>query len=217
MSSKRKQTRTVAKGRQPTKNIAPSGALGKIERMEHPPQINGYQIIHNKRLRFTATAAANAQAISFQNLLDTILIATTAIQVYDLFDLVRIVSVEVWGIAALGTPSSVRVDFASATGDLTVHSDTSLGLKPAYVKAIPSAKSLSSFWQASAAGPAFVLTVPAGGVVDVVLEFKTTPNAPTVAQNASVAAAIGELFFRGLDGLASAGTNFPPPLGIQQI
>lgn len=201
-----------------TKKMNPLlGEMRMLEGMEHPPQIDGYQIVTTKRLRFTATAATNVIQITFQNLLDTMLVATTAVAGFDLFDLVRIKSVEVWGIAALGTPSSLRVSFNTATGDQILHSDTSLGFKPAFIRAKPDSKSLASFFQLSGAGNAFALSVPAGAVVDVTLQFKTTSTAPTAAQNALVGAVTGEFYFRGLDGLASAGTNFPPPTGVSVI
>jgi hypothetical protein len=185
--------------------------------MEHPPQINGYEITHDKRLRFTVTAAAAATVITFQNLLDTVLLATTAVAGFDLFDVVRLNHVEVWGQAALGQSSTVGVTFVTVTGDRSVHTDTSLGVKPAYVKAVPSEKSLASFWQVSAAGNCFAVQCGAGSVIDVSLSFKTASATPTAAQNALVGATVGEIYFRGLDGLASAGTNMPPILGVNSI
>jgi len=191
--------------------------MPRVERMEHPPQINGYEITHNKRLRFTATAASST-AITFADLLDTVLIATTAVQGFDLFDLVRIEYVEVWGILAQGAPSSVSVVFTTATGDRSIHTDTSLGVKPAYVRARPSDKSLASFWQVFAAGAAFQLQCPAGSIIDVSLSFRTAETfAPQAAQNALVGATAGDIYYRGLDGLAIAGTNFPPILGVNVI
>lgn len=182
----------------------------RIERMEHPPQINSYEVTHKTRIRFTAVAAAALAQITFQNLLDCILIATGATAGYELFDIVKIRSIEVWGQASLGTPSTVSLQFSTATGDRAFHTDTSLGVRPAYVKAVPSQKSLASFWQVSAGGSAFQLSCPAGSVVDCSLSFRTSTQAPVAAQNALVGATVGELYFRGLDGIAIATTNFPP-------
>jgi hypothetical protein len=194
-----------------------NGAIMRIERMEHPPQIQGYEIVHKKRMRFTVIAAAATTAISFQNLLDTIILATTNVLGYDVFDIVRIRSVEVWSQSAIGTPSTVTVSYSTATGDRSIHTDTSLGIKPAYIKAVPSAKSLASFWQVSAAGVAFTVTCPAGSVVDVSLSYKTSEIAPVAANAALVAANVGDIFYRGLDGLALAGTNFPPINGVNVV
>jgi len=184
------------------------------DRPDHPGEIGGYEITHNRRLRFTCTAAVVNQAISFQNLLDLILVATTTIAPFQLFDLVRIRSAQIWGQAALGTPSSVALSFDSATGDRTLHQDTSLGIKPAYIKAVPSPKSLVSFFNVTTGGQAFLLTCPAGSIIDLDLQFRDIPGQGTAATNASVAAPVGSIFYRGLDGLAAAGTNFPVPAGV---
>jgi hypothetical protein len=186
-----------------------------IERMEHPPQINGYEITHKKRLRFTVLAGVVNSAISFADLLDLIVLSTTAIQGYDVFDVVKVQSIEVWGQAALGTPNTITVYFTTSTGDRSVHTDTSLGVKPAYVKAVPSQKSLASFWQSSAAGNCFSITVPAGSVIDLNLSFKTAEfTAPQGTQNALVGATVGDIYYRGMDAANSASTNFPPIIGV---
>lgn len=190
----------------------------KIERMEHPPQIDGYEVTHSKRLRFTVTMAAAATGFTYENLLDTILVATAATVGYDLFDIVRVRSVEVWSQAALGTPSTVTVVYTTATGDRSIHTDTSLGVKPAYVLAVPDKSSLASFWSQSAGGnPVFTVTCPAGSIVDVLLDLRTTGTAPVPAANALVGATVGEVYYRGLDGLAIAGSNFPPVNGVPTI
>jgi hypothetical protein len=184
------------------------------ERTEHPPQIDSYQVIHSTRLRFTITAARLNQSITFQNLLDAMLVATSATAGFQLFDVVKVKLVEIWGQAALGTPSTVEVAYNTATGDASVHTDTSLGIRPAYVSARPSIKSLASFFSVSSANPVFQLTAPAGSIIDVHLLYKTSIQAPVPLQNALVAATLGEFYFRGLDGLAVAASNFVPPAGV---
>jgi len=204
----RTQRKTTNKGRKPRKKN-----LAVVDRPDHPGMIAGYEITHTRRLRFTVTAAVANQQISFSNLLDTILFATTATAPFDVFDIVKVNWVQVWGQAALGTPSSVAVSFNSATGDRSLHQDTSLGIKPAYIKAVPSPKSLASFFQPATGGNAFIISAPAGSIVDVSLTFRDVPNAAQGAI-ASVGATVGSIFYRGLDGLAAAGTNFPVPAGI---
>jgi len=204
----------VAPSRQSEKKD--QSAIMRIERMDHPPQIDSYNITHNIRLRYTVTAAA-ATNISYANILDSILIATSAVAGFDLFDVVKIKSLEVWSQAALGTPSTITVTYITATGDRNIHTDTSLGVKPAYIKAIPSRRSLASFWNASAAGGVFSITCPAGSIVDCNFVFRTTNALAVAAANALVGATIGELYYRGLDGLAAAGTNFPPIAGVATI
>jgi len=184
---------------------------------DHPPQIDSYQVIHSTTLRFTITAAVTQKQFTFGNLLDSMLVATTAILGYQLFDLVRIRKIRLWGQAALGTSSTCEVQYNTATGDTNIHTDTSLGIKPAFVHAKPSQQSLASFWSLNTAGNCFSITAPAGSIIDVHLSFKTSSQVPTAAANALVGANIGEFYFRGLDGLAIAATNFVPPNGVQTI
>jgi hypothetical protein len=179
----------------------------------HPPQLPSYGITRDVRMRFTSTAAAEA-FISYQNLLDTILVSVTAILGADLFDAVRVNSVEIWAIAALGTPTTVVVSFLGATvgaqGDQKTHTDTSMGVELAHVKAKPDPLSQAAQFQASSADIAFGLTVPAGAVIDVSLTFRQPVFGTVVnAQNAMVAAGPGAVYYRGLDGKAVAATNFP--------
>jgi len=182
---------------------------------DHPPQIDSYQVIHSTCLRFTVTAAVVNKIITFGNMLDAMLVATTAIAGFQLFDLVKVKKIRLWGLAALGTPSTVEIQYNTATGDNVIHTDTSLGIKPAFVHARPSLKSLASFWQLNTGGNCFQVSAPAGSVIDVHLSFKTSSQNPTAVANALVAANPGEFYFRGLDGLATAATNFPPPSGVQ--
>jgi hypothetical protein len=180
----------------------------------HPPQIPSYGITRDVRLRFTATAAAGEQTITFQNLLDTILMVLTATTAADLFEAVRVNSVELWGIAALGTPSTVTLVFDGATlgaaGDQKTHTDTSMGVEPAHVKARPDPMTQAGQFQFSGNVSAFVLTVPAGAVIDVSLSLRQPVLGVAVAaQNVVVAGTAGTVAYRGLDGKTIALTNFP--------
>jgi hypothetical protein len=178
----------------------------------HPPPITP-QVTHSQRLRFT-TVNPGSTAITFRNLLDTIGFAVTAILGYDLFDQVRLSAVEVWAVPAIGSSTQVAVEFtgsvAGGLGDGRIHSDNSMGVQPAHLVARPSAMSQTAQWQTSSATQAFTVTAPAGAVIDVSLSYRNQSLlAPVAMQNALVAATIGDVVFRGLDGLAVAGTNFP--------
>lgn len=213
MNSRKKNS--PKKGNKKNKNMR--SGVSRIERMEHPPQVNGYEISHSIRLRFTITAAVVQFSIRPEDVLDSVLVASTAVLGYDLFDIFKVRSVEVWGQAALGTPSTITINFQTSTGDQTIHTDTSLGVKPAYVKAVPSDRSLASFWTETANTALFNVTAPAGSILDLNCDFKTTLVAPNAAQNALVGANPGEIYYRGLDGLAMATTNFPPIVGVARI
>jgi hypothetical protein len=181
--------------------------------ISHPPPISP-QIVHHQRMRFVANTAV-FKNISFQNLLDTIGVAITAILGYDLFDQVKLSSVELWSLPAIGSSNLISVQFSGAApgsiGDGAVHSDNSMGIQPAHVLARPNSLSQSAQWQPSSAAASFALTCPTGTVVDVSLSFRMiTTSAPQALQNALVAAVVGDVFYRGLDGLALAATSLTP-------
>jgi hypothetical protein len=180
--------------------------------------IGSYNVIHGTRLRFVTTAAVSIQ-VTYQNLLDLILIATGATTVVDLFHAVRIRKVRVWAVPVIGNAATVEVQFSGQTagsaGNWKVVTDTSMGIEPAYVSASPGARSLASLFQQSGAAIAFALVCPSGSVVDVDLSFKNDPGLSVAAQNPAVGATAGALFYRGLDGLALAASKFTAVAGAQ--
>jgi len=189
--------------------------------ISHPPQLNGIELRHSVTLRYRATAAFST-FITFQNLLDTLLVATTAVAGTDLFQTVRIRRVRIWGMLAVGAASSVSVEFAGVTagivGDQAIHTDTSMGVQPAHVDAKPMTRSLASDFQVSSGAAAMLISGPAGSVVDVELSFRSQyAVSNNAAANALVGATAGQQYIRGLDGLATAGTNFVPEYTAGQI
>jgi hypothetical protein len=179
----------------------------------HPPQLKSYGIVREGRIRFQTVAAAVIN-ITFQNLLDTILTAISATTGADLFEQVRVNTIELWSIAAIGTPTTAVLIFAGTTvgaaGDQKVHTDTSIGVEPAHVKAAPDRLTQAGQFQPSSADVAFTLDVPAGTVIDVSLTFRQPVEAVAVAtQNVLVGATPGAIYYRGLDGKTAALTNYP--------
>lgn len=222
MSIVQRRQANAARQRRARANIAMANRIGLgMQLISHPPQLNGIELRHSVTLRFRATAAFLAQ-ITFQNLLDTLLVATTAIAGSDLFQTVRVRRVRIWGIPAVGGSASVSVEFsgvtAGAVGDQAIHTDTSMGIQPAHVDARPNARSLAANNQLSSAAIAFLISGPAGSVVDVELSFRSQfAVANAAAQNALVGAAAGTQYVRGLDGIATAGSNFVPEYTAGQI
>jgi hypothetical protein len=190
---------------------------GVLQRYMAPrvTQIPNLGLTHTGRLRFTTTATV-AFAVSFQNLMDCFLIATTATQGYQLFDAVRIRAVEVWAFTTSATVTTT-VSFAGVTtagvaGSQQTFSDTSMALEPAYVRAVPSARCPASLFQTTNGNTAFNIYAPAASVVDVHFVYRTglEGNTPAAAQAALVAATAGLVYLRGLDGLPTATTKFAP-------
>lgn len=201
--SARRGTRKAARG----KTSRNTGAMV----IPHPPPIRDLSIIHETRLRFVCSAAFNGN-ITFQNLLDTMLMAATAVLGYNLFSAVKVKYVETWANSIVGSTTSVTVVFdgqtAGSIGDQRVHQDSSMGIEPAHVKAKPAPKTLASLFQVNSVANAFFLNVPVGTIIDVGLSFKQNLLGSAVAeQNALVGATVGAVYFRGLDGVAVAATK----------
>jgi len=212
MQRARKSTnRGPGKGRRRQGN--PALGDGVLMHVTHPPALNSYEIEHKVRLRF-ATNAAVASNITYQNLLDTVLMVTGATAGFDLFDSVKIRAIEAWANPALGSATTITIQFdgqvAGSVGDLKTHTDTSMGTQPAHVFAKPDPRTLAAMFQVSAGAAAFTITGPTGMVVDALLTFKTLPGNPNAAQNPLVGATVGDIVYRGLDGVAAATTKFVP-------
>lgn len=186
-----------------------------------PPPIQTYQVKRSTALRFTTNAAVSQQ-ITWQNLLDTILFTTSAIAPYDLFFAARIRRIRAWGMPVIGQSSSISIIFDNTStgevGDRDVHQDSSMGVEPAYLSVSPKKDSLASKFQISTGNTAFFIEAPVGTVIDIHMEFQSDVlgNAQAAA-NASVAATVGIIAFRGLDGLAVATTKFLVPTSFIQV
>jgi hypothetical protein len=179
----------------------------------HPPPIKSYGITHTTRLRFVTNATV-LTAITYQNLLDIVLVGQLATTLVDLFYGVRINSIEMWSLPAIGAASTVTLIYSGATvgasGDQKTHTDTSMGIEPAHVKARPDPRTQAGQFQPSSTAVAFTISAPTGTVLDVSLTFRNPiEGSATAAQNAGVAVTISALYYRGLDGKAAAATSYP--------
>lgn len=186
-----------------------------VRAIPHPPPVDP-QVKQSMRLRYSCTTAATNKQILFSNILDGVLIATTATAGYDLFTAVRVKAVEVWAVPSQGSaPTPVRVQFPSLpdggglVGDARVFSDTSMGIEPAHVIARPDPKSALGLWNNNGGDVAFLLTCPIGAVIDLLVDLRIDQNTAPVTTAALVSATVGNMYFRGLDGLAVAATTLP--------
>jgi len=143
------------------------------------------------------------------------LVATSATTGFDIFDTVKVKMVEMWASPPQSNaPLTVSVDFAGgvtgAAGDGAIFQDTSMGIEPAHVRAVPTKRCAAAMYQGSSAFVAFTLPAcPINAVIDVLVTYKNAAVAPVAAAQALVGAAAGQFYYRGLDGLAVASTKFP--------
>jgi hypothetical protein len=185
-----------------------------------PMAVPNIGLTHSVKVRYASTAATQL-AISWKNLLDSWVVSTAATTGFQLFDSVRIRAIEVWAYSSAG-PVTATVIFPGAVlgaqGDSSTHTDTSMGIEPAYVRARPSKRSQASMFQSSSTNSAFDIFVPSGAIIDIDATFRCSMAgyAPTALTNALVAAIPGNVYIRGFDGAAAATTKFLPQ-GIPDV
>lgn len=203
-----------SRGQAPRNRNAEGQRDGVIVHITHPPQIPQLNTERGVRMRFVCNSAASVLNITFANLLDTFLVATTAVDGFDVFQSVRIRAVEVWADAILGAASTVEVQFlgnvAGQFGKTQAFSSTSMAVQPAHVKAVPARRSALAFYQQSSADVAFQITCPVGAVIDLELTLAQRFGTQVAAANALVGATAGAFYIRGFDGAASAASKFTP-------
>lgn len=182
----------------------------------------------SRRLRFsTQTTSGTNMSYSFtwQNLLDTQLVAVTATQLYQLYDNVKIKRVTARafssgesGVATIGL--SMPLGNTALRGDARHVSASAMGAVPAVVKFVPQKGTLQANWQPSNANQAFSISlenISSGTnadtivLIDVEVMFRNDDySAPGVAFNAGVGLTPGQWYYRGLDGLPAASTAWAP-------
>lgn len=168
-------------------------------------------------LRFTCTTATTS-TVTWANILDTVIMATTATQAADVFYAVRLHSVEIWlpaSGAGVSTNNQCSLAFDSPTqGDQRLWVCSSFGGTGGYVKAVPSKKSLNGLtWQDSSSVGGFTLNnCPVGAVLqlNVTMRSRLGQGSAQIAAQAGSGMSVGTIYLRGLDGLAAASTKFSP-------
>jgi hypothetical protein len=182
-------------------------------------------------LRFVTYQSNNSaygQNFSYQNLLDTQLVAVSTTAVYDLYDSVRIRRIRMWGFqAAAGGSCTVTLSCPSGNaglnGDTRTVSDTGIGFDPAFVSFVPDRRSAQAMWQTSSSTVAFRVGVntplSTNGsqiMIDLDLEFRNVESLSPNGATAGASLVVGQWYYRGLDGLPFASTGWIPQ-GVERI
>lgn len=177
--------------------------------------IQNYELMLSRRLRFQVANAID-NVYTYQNILDTIGMASNAATLQNLFNAVRVRKLEVWASDALGLTTSIMLGFnnnanAGLGGDFDYVQDNMLGVQNAYIKHCPKPNAQAGQFQRSSAQTCFYIKAPVGSIIDLSVTMKNLPGIfAAQAQNAAVGLTTGVVYYRGLDGLAAAGTNVPP-------
>lgn len=179
-----------------------------------PPQFDPC-LTTRKRFRYLSTTNVS-QPISWTNLMDSQIVATSTVTCVQMYDCVRIVSIEVWGASSQGSVTA-SVQFLGKNtglqGDQKAYTDTACAVgEPLHIFAKPSKWSQAAQFQSGSSGAAFFIEVTSGSVIDLTLEFRNNYDATGVVScaNGVVGAVAGDFYYRGFDGLAVASTKFVP-------
>jgi len=183
----------------------------------HPPIINSYGLTKDARLRFICTASPFSGEVTYADILDAICMAVTTTNLCDVYTAVKVNGVEAWFLPASDvSPGTITILYdnvdSGSLGDQKVHTDTSMGIQPAHVKAVPAVMSQQAQWQFTSAQPAFNLNCPVGTIIDVSVSLRNPVNGSQfqAAQSAGVALTVGKIYYRGLDGNALASSGLKP-------
>ena len=202
--------------KQPTKvMIVPDGRSEST--IPNPGGMRSIGVIQTSmHLRFVC-GTATTSTVTWANLLDTVIMATTSTQAADVFYSMRLHSVEIWlppAVQGVAVNSQTVLAFDSPTqGDQRVWIVSS-GPTGGYQKCVPSKRSLNGLtWQDSSSVGGFTLNnCPVGALFQINATFRSRmgPGSATIAAQAGSGMTPGVIYLRGFDGLALASTKFPP-------
>jgi hypothetical protein len=201
MNSERslKKTRGKARGR---KSVSP-GVLS-------PPKFVPTISLGHKFRFTTGTNSVVFQGITRAMLLNLYTMATGTTVQNRILTAVKIKRVSVWGgVPALGgAPTSIEVEWLGSNAPSTIHTDSSMGVRPSFVTTVPPRDSSDRWWSISGQNETevlLVLTIPAGSIIDLDLSIRLADNeAAVLAESGTAAAATaGEVYWNYLDGFAS--------------
>jgi len=156
--------------------------------------------------------------ITRKNLLNLVVVATTAVTSSRIIEAVRLKSVELWtNPPALGSaPMTCSVEWIGSNAPSTIISDTTMGVLPAHVLAKPPPNSSNRWWSMSGtdeADPLFTLVVPSQTVCDVRVNLRLVDSEAPVAGDVPAGATVGQVYYDFLDGIGGQWN----PISVSQL
>jgi len=185
--------------------------------MERSPPMLSANLTQSHRFRFIASSNIAAVTIQSADLIRVAgMMAVSTSQLNPINQVVRLKRVEIWApTATSNVASTASVEWPGAGFNPSREfSDTSINVsEPAHVVAKPPIDALAQFWQA--AGQAmFILTCPAGSVVDVTLQFIQLDGTASASSIAVTGATQGAIYYGYLDGDT---THLLTPVSLSSI
>lgn len=164
------------------------GANGRRGRMDRPPRAfpgalkplkSSFPL--TKTFRFQASNAVDSDinVNHFRSLFGLAYhSALPSNGMYRLMDGFRLIKLELHSIAAIGTSTTLEIDWATSTYGKSLHvSDTSIGVSPAHVRTAPPERSAAGFWwDSDSSNILFHIKCPAGAFLDVTMQLVLVDN-----------------------------------------
>jgi len=177
------------------------------------------------RFRFVTSSSADGAAtpITRKNLLNLVLVATSATTTVRLFEAVRLRKVSIWTNPQIGTGSagatplvSTQIEWLGENSPSTIVSDTTMGVRPARVVSRPPPSASNRWWCISGFSETdvlFVLQTPGSSVVDVDVDLRLVEAEAPTAGDIPAGATLGQVYGDLLDGIG----GMYSPVGFTQL
>jgi len=173
------------------------------------------------KFRFTYDAVGSnvftSLPITRAMLLNLVTVATTTSAQYRLIAAIKLNRIQMWcqPPALDGIPHSISCEWRGANAPSTLHSDSTMGIRPAYLSTRPPPNSSAGWWTSTSSTESEVLCAlsgSGGSIVDVDCSVRLIDNeAADAGEDGTGAGAVaGTVYWNYLDGFAS---NFLIPLG----
>lgn len=168
-------------------------------------------IMFGHKFRFTnGTNPFSAVPVTRAMLLNLYQMASTTTQQNRLITGIKLNRVTMWGNppAGGGAGATVSIEWVGNQSPSTIHSDTTMGIRPAIVRSRPPVDSSNRWWSISGSNESeqlFKLSGPAGTIIDVDCSVRFVDDEAQVSgENGTGAGALaGTVYWNYLDGFAS--------------
>lgn len=181
---------------------------GRGNRASPPEFVSTLSLGH--RFRFVAVSAFSRLSITRAMLLNLYTMATTTTNQFRLISGIKLNRISMWGQpAALGsTATPLLVEWLGQYSPSTIHSDTPIGVRPAYVRTRPPIDAAERWWTLSGNNETETLarlSGSAGTVIDVEVSIRLSDDESAAAgeNGTGAASAVGTVYWNYLDGFAS--------------
>jgi len=158
--------------------------------------------------RFTNGSNAGSYTMARSNMLNLMQVAVTAVTTMRPIEAIKLNRIRVWSNPpALGSPpTTVSVEWVGTQGPSVIHSDTSMGVRPACVITRPPKDASERWWSMSnfnETDQLFTLVLPADALIEVSTTIRLVDNESSIAGDIPAGATPGTFYYDYLDGIAS--------------